>query len=167
MNVIESWRPLLKKYLISDHGRVMNKMTARILKQGLGGRVGNQYYVVCLSHDGYNKTYMVHKLVAESFLPNPLNKRCVDHIDGNPLHNHVGNLRWATHSENQANRKPNINGSSRFKGVSLFGDKWVVHIGYNGKNTHVGYYENEEDAGRAYDDMAKQVFGEYARLNFN
>lgn len=53
----------------------------------------------------YNKrkTFSIHRLVAAAFIPNPDNKPCVDHIDGNRLNNHVDNLRWATHLENNNN----------------------------------------------------------------
>lgn len=47
----------------------------------------------------------VHRLVAESFLPNPEGKRDVAHNDGNGLNNHIDNLRWATRKENMADTK--------------------------------------------------------------
>ena len=46
----------------------------------------------------------VHRLVAETFIPNPDNKPCIDHIDRDPTNNNVQNLRWATLQENQNNR---------------------------------------------------------------
>lgn len=59
-----------------------------------GGHTGKPY--ICLSTQEY-----VHRVVATAFIPNPENKRTVNHKDMNPFNNHVSNLEWATYSENR------------------------------------------------------------------
>lgn len=60
------------------------------------------YYrsVVKLRKNGIKKDCKVHRLVAEAFIPNPKGYNIINHIDGNPLNNHVENLEWTTQKEN-------------------------------------------------------------------
>jgi HNH endonuclease len=92
----------------------------------------------------------------------------VDHRDGNSLNNQRGNLRVATRSQNNQNRRGNKTGSSRFKGVSWHRprQRWQSYIKRDGKTRCLGYFTNEEDAARAYDLAATRCFGEFAALNF-
>jgi hypothetical protein len=64
-----------------------------------------RYLAVGLSKNGKQKTITIHQLVAREWIPNPENKRCVDHRDGDPTNNHHENLRYATHTENSRNQK--------------------------------------------------------------
>lgn len=83
-------------YLISDLGEVKNSLTDLILKHTVG-----RYSKVRIYADGDVKTKMVHRLVAETFLPNPENKPQINHIDGNRQNNCLSNLEWCNQSENQ------------------------------------------------------------------
>jgi HNH endonuclease/AP2 domain len=86
----------------------------------------------------------------------------VDHIDGNGLNNKRSNLRLATKSQNLANQKIRTDGISRFKGVSQKGKYWKAKC----KNIWLGSFKTEEEAAKAYDKKAKELYGEFARLNF-
>lgn len=57
------------------------------------------YLLVRLSKNGVAKTYRLHRIVALTFIDNPLNKKTVNHINGNKLDNRVENLEWATQKE--------------------------------------------------------------------
>lgn len=60
----------------------------------------NKYLNVKLYKNSKLKTYMVHRMVAEYFIPNILDKREVNHKDGNKHNNHISNLEWVSHKEN-------------------------------------------------------------------
>lgn len=98
-------------YQISNLGNV--KSLDRILKDngGIFIKRGNYrklaeqagYKRVSLYKNDKDRKFMVHRLVAQAFIPNPNNKPFIDHIDGNRANNKVDNLRWVTHSENMKN----------------------------------------------------------------
>ena len=92
----------------------------------------------------------------------------VDHIDGNPLNNRRSNLRLATRSQNQANRRRNRTSRSRYKGVTWHQgqQRWMARIQVNGRRITIGYYADPLQAAYEYDAFARTYFGEYARVNF-
>jgi hypothetical protein len=91
----------------------------------------------------------------------------VDHRDHKGLNNTRMNLRIATRSQNSCNNKKTRGRSSKYKGVSRdTRGSWRVKINSDGKNTFLGYFDNEIDAAKAYDKAAKELHGEFAILNF-
>ena len=91
----------------------------------------------------------------------------IDHKDRNGLNNQKGNLRFCTVSQNQANAKSRIGGTSRFKGVGWFkpSRKWRALIKVKKQLIYLGLFTTEEDAAMAYNNAALRYFGEFARLN--
>ena len=92
-----------------------------------------------------------------------------DHKNHDTLDNRKSNVRICTPAQNNYNRLPQAAGTSRYKGVHWHKNhqKWQARIGHNGKHIHIGYYDYEADAAIAYDDMAIELFGEFACLNFD
>lgn len=91
-----------------------------------------------------------------------------DHINHNKLDNRRKNLRICSHSENMRNMKLRSRGTSKFTGVCWCKSKklWMAYIGYKNKDYNLGYFENELDAVKIRDLKAKELFKEYANLNF-
>lgn len=87
------------RYIIRSNGR--NFFRKGFLRKLTVGSKG--YLVVSLTNVTEQGVYLVHRLVADAFLPNPENKPCVDHINTDKLDNRVDNLRWVTSLENTHN----------------------------------------------------------------
>ncbi len=109
------------------------------------------------------KPYLLHRFLMGVTDP----KVIVDHRDRNPLNNKRSNLRFASASQNSANQRKSTH-SSRFRGVTWAKTrrKWQAQIGDNGKYRYLGYFTDEKLAACAYDDAAREIFGEFAVCNF-
>ena len=104
---MKEWKPIdgyEGVYSVSSEGEVM-----RIKRgQGTTGRTllklskNNNYQSVSLWNNGTGKSKRVHRIVAETFLPNPENRPEVNHKNGIKHDNRVENLEWVTRSENEA-----------------------------------------------------------------
>jgi hypothetical protein len=121
------------------------------------------YKIVILYRNGKRKKLKIHRLIAIAFIPNPKNKTCIDHINNKKLDNRLNNLRWVTNQENNRNSSISKNNTSQIKGVSFNKacNKWRAQIRINGKQIHLGYFQNIEDAKESRQKKAKELFGIY------
>jgi hypothetical protein len=92
----------------------------------------------------------------------------VDHIDHDGLHNRKRNLRLCTFAENCRNTRRTAPSTSKYKGVHWRKrtKKWAAAIRFDNKTYHLGCFDTELDAGKAYDQAAKKYHGAFASLNF-
>jgi len=92
----------------------------------------------------------------------------VDHIDHNGLHNRKQNLRLCTFAQNCRNTRRTAKSSSKYKGVcwNKRNRKWAAAIRFENKTYYLGYFDNELDAAKTYDEAARRLHGAFASLNF-
>ena len=131
--------------------------------QVMVGQRGNLYAARSITvSPGKQRTAFMHQQIMR-----PETGYSVDHVDGNGLNNQRANLRACTHKQNCANRRPSHGKSSRFKGASwvVRDQVWRANIYVDGKTKCLGEYHSETDAAQAYNRAARELYGEYARLN--
>jgi len=95
----EKWKTIKENsnYEISNKGNVRNANTKHLLSFW---KTTSGYQTVCLFNSGSQKTYYVHRLVANNYIDNNFNYAEVNHIDGNKENNNVNNLEWCSHKNN-------------------------------------------------------------------
>lgn len=126
---------------------------------------GKTYYAKRVTGKNYKVTMIhMHRVV----MGNPPPNIFVDHIDGNGLNNQKRNLRLCTKAQNGMNRTKQANNTSGYKGVRRDKErnKWIAQIKINQKNRFIGRFDSREEAARAYDAKALELFGEFAYTNF-
>ena len=99
----------------------------------------NKYLFVCLSKDGKKKVYSIHRLVAETFIPNDNNYKCINHKDENRQNNNINNLEWCDYKYNSNYGARNIKISNKLK---------VPIIQYDVYENLIKVWKSAVDAGR-------------------
>ena len=159
--VEENWKDIpnyIGLYQVSNLGKV--KALSRILtghrqnkfrpeKFLKPEKIKSGYLRASLSKNGNTKSFLIHQLVAITFLNHVINGHniVVDHIDNNKENNRLSNLQLLTNREN-VNKNPK--GISSFAGVSKTRDKWKACIKFENKIYHLSVFNNEIEASKCY-----------------
>lgn len=186
----EIWKDILgydTHYEISNYGNIRSK--ERIQKSSRGNGVctikaknkkvflnKKGYVTVVLSLKGKLKTFTVHQLVAQAFLPNFIKGETINHIDGDKTNNHIDNLEKSNPSHNMlhAHRIGLVPKQSKSKYFNVFYiknpraiKKWAGAIRYNGKSSY-GWktFHTEEEAGRYVDYLLDSIGDTQRNRNF-
>ena len=131
-------------YEINKVGNIRNCKTLRPIKCRINKK---GYYVVTVRENNNTKIRRVHRLIAETFIPNPENKPQVNHLDGNKLNNGINNLEWATCIENITHAISNglynnfgeRNGNSKLKKEEIPCIKELIKNGKNIQDIAITY----------------------------
>ncbi|MFY7812113.1 MAG: NUMOD4 domain-containing protein [Flavobacterium sp.] len=138
----------LRREVFSKNGKFLRIDSEKLNKTHVNKLRGN-YIIVDLNFKGKNETLPLHRLLAINFIPNPENKKYVNHIDQNPQNNSLENLEWVTNMENTCHaQKSKKNRTSKYIGVGWdkYHNKWKCQIYYNKKSIHIGVFLSEEEA---------------------
>lgn len=159
----EIWNPIYDEtvpcyYLVSNLGRITNQK--KIMSQCM---INSGYKTTTFKINGVAYKKLVHRIVAQSFLPNLENKREVNHIDGDKLNNTVNNLEWVSSKENKKHARETgltvyniptlgLKLGKESKYHNVFYDKsrskWVGVVRVQGKNHFQKRFNTEIEAAR-------------------
>lgn len=155
----EIWLPVNGhngKYLISNKGRMKSvRFNKEKIHRSTPSINGYAQVKMCVNY--CNKSYKIHRLVAEHFLEKIEGRDSVNHIDENKLNNCVENLEWVTNRENVSYSKIKNKVHSTFVGVTFDSsmNKYFSRILIVDKRINLGYFDNEIDAHNAYQKALK------------
>ena len=134
------------EYGATEEGEVYSLKSKKFLIPSLNS---TGCFRMTLTKEGVMKTMSVHRIIAETFIPNPNNYPCVYHVDRNKRNNNISNLRRVTRNQLYTNTGAIPNTSSNYKGVSWMKSrakvdtgkgKWLSKIRVNNENIHIGCF---------------------------
>lgn len=125
------------KYIIYPNGTIWSIRRNKFLKPSIQKNTG--YTRICVD----KKTYKIHRLVAEAFIPNPNNHPYINHKDKNKTNNHIDNLEWCTPRQNTEHSY-----GTKYSGTYLHNRKngYVAQVVHNKKPIYLGIYNTQKEA---------------------
>lgn len=108
---------------------------------------------------GIKRGHLLHTILMPDVFP-------IDHVNRDGLDCRRSNLRAATTGQNSWNARKQVNSKWPYKGISKRKLRWGAMITHRGKEIWLGQYKTQEEAARAYDAKARELFGEFACVNF-
>jgi len=151
-------------YKINQHGEILS-FKGKIRKHR---KSSTGYMMIDLWKNNKPFATSIHRLLAIAFLNKENGKNFVNHKNSNRLDNRIENLEWVTkHENNMYQIKQKRNTESKYKGISKTRNKkkWFARVMINKKQIHLGTFDLEIDAAKAYNEGAKKYFGNFASLN--
>lgn len=129
----------------------------------VGSDTGNGYLKVCLN----KRYYKLHRIIWILHFGSIPDDLVIDHIDGNGFNNNILNLRLATNKQNQYNRVKRTHLTSKYKGVNYdkARNKWKAEFRAEGVSYHIGRFDTEEEAKKAYDEVTSELYGDFFKGN--
>lgn len=190
----KKWNKYLKEHKGRAKKAIPNKIiyqdenTTKILLES--SKFGNKECII--DTEDYDKIkkfrwYILHNIKGHSFyaitniyknkkrlglllhrvIMSPPKEVLIDHVNHNGLDNRKNNLRLCTHQENSRNCKKYKSNKNIFKGVRQRNElkKWQARLKFNDKTIHLGSFDDPIQAAKAYNEKAKELFGEFSCLN--
>ncbi len=119
MEILSASPPNFSNYILYSDGKLFSKKRNRFMKPHKNSL---EYSNVVLTDDNQRKCCKgLHRLLGETFIPNPDNKNEIDHIDRDRTNNNLNNLRWATRQENNLNKNIYKSNKSGYRSIYQIG----------------------------------------------
>lgn len=168
---------------IKEHNKKAIKRNEKNEAIILVKKTNEDVYDDCIVDDKYwHELSLLTWHMSEGYAKTSINKKCItmhyflmakmhtninviDHINNIPLDNRLSNLRVVSATINAHNKTKKIGCTSNYIGVFKIGDRWCAQISNNYKRKRTPLFNNEIDAAKAYNELAKEVYGEHANLN--
>tara|TARA_R110000764_G_scaffold46907_3_gene105089 strand:- start:288 stop:776 length:489 start_codon:yes stop_codon:yes gene_type:complete len=160
MEVLYKLQPPHEKYSINKNGDIINNISQHKMKEWINS-YGYKTYTLRNSNENILKNNLnTHRLLALTFIDNPHNYPCVDHIDRNKKNNSLDNLRWVSYQMNSINKDSN---NPRGRGITLSRNKKRFHVNLwrSGKKKWVGAFDTIPEAKIAYTKAVEDWWDEF------